>query len=317
MEFYVFCSYLHDWRAEALHQLCGALRDCGERSYIWYTDDRRQNKHEHPPLYTNLYNVVTTPKFRLEDIDHPWCVWIISDHHCLNFYQPPEKARRLIWFLDAPGISRLALKPSSTLIDQCTYIAQTHCGEQQLQQERAGQPIFRLTDYIHDEFIVAEEELAKEKRIKQVVFNDRGGQKHIVALRSALPDVRFLGISQFPRNTISDLGLKSSVYLDLGGHTHLHRHLREMSLLGCGLIVSNLNVALSRKDLPLHHQWLINVQNIDADPYICSEMLRLMILGQFRNPSEVLNQGLSLRSHLRNQKQVFYSGVHTLIDYLS
>jgi hypothetical protein len=164
--------------------------------------------------------------------------------------------------------------------------------------------------------IEPEEVLTLECKIKQVIYNDldRGGQ-YIVPIRSALPDVRFTRISKYSREAIKDLGLKTGVYLDLGRHCHLHRHLREMAVLGSSVIVANLNVATSPTDLQIDNKSLIEVRGTNKDLYTISQEIKDMILEKFYEPGSSFIEGRPLRNQIRNQKQQFYTSVSTLLDY--
>jgi hypothetical protein len=316
MEFYIFSRYTVDWRSEALHQLCSALNDCGERAYMWYTDSKMENRHDHRRLYGNLYNTRITGKYKVDHIDNDRAVWVLSDNHKLDFYEFKSKAKRMIWFMDIPKVMNRSIIPDHPDIRDCVLLAQTHIGERVINAYNTGQPVLRLTDYVAEDLIASEEEIADSQRIRQVVYNDQGGERFIVPIKAAMPDIRFLGISQFPRDMQRDLGMKSSIYLDLGRHCHLHRNLRVMALLGASLVTGAKSTVLSPVDLPINTEWLFDVSRIKEHPYEHGEQLRSIVLDHFDNPNRVLNEGLALRTHLRSGKQDFYTSLQTVLDYL-
>jgi hypothetical protein len=315
--FVVFCPHKDvgkSWKSEALHQLCGALKELGYSAVMWYTDENCNNFYNCKTELQEKYNVTTTNLYRLNDIDVFNAVWILPDTYKLSFYKELRKARRVLWFLDLPQTTVNTLDLNHRKLKDYIFLSQCHYGLTTLKRVKLIQPLFQLTDYLDPYFLCKEEDLQAEQPIKQVIFNNTEGQNHIISLRALMPDVRFIGVSGLSPAVFHDLGLKSSVYLDFGPQHQFSRALRTAVALGCVPVVQGVNAMYSQLDVPIPDRYKIKQ---DEELEYDYEEIKNLIVSIFRNFESCLESVSPFRNAIREQNQKFYSSVQSLIDQLS
>ena len=316
LHFFVFCPNKISWRTEALHQLCNALKQLGHPASMWYTDENYNNRYTLKTPLQQKYNVAASNFYRLKEIDHPNFVWIMFEHYPTKVYESCKKARLVIWYLDIPFSYGNCIDPKNKTLTNCIFLTQCQEGTKTLKQLNLFQPIIEVTNYIDPHYICSEEELEFEQPIKQVVFNNTEAQDHIIALRSLMPDVRFLGAYDHHPTITKDLGLKSCVYLDFGLQFCLSTKMREMVSLGCIPIINRVNTCISTIDIPVPLKYTLNPHQTSDIAYDYEEIRRL-INSIFSNFQRAFTDLQPFRSLIRDQNQKFLSSVQTLIDQLT
>lgn len=312
LHFFIFCPHKKTWKIEPLHQLCSAIKQLGYSASMWYTDENFNNRYNSNPQFQQKYNVTSTNLYRLKDIDQFNSVWILPDEYPTDFFCETQHAKQILWYLNIPKHSINQNSYDNKPLKIAAFLFQSQKGLQEL-NNKITQPLFQLTDFIDSYFMCSEEELKFEKRIRQIVFNNKEGHQHIIALRSLMPDVRFIGIPEHA-SVLKDLGLKSCIYLDFGKQLHVSQELRILTSLGCVPLAFNQGILLSHLDTPFYSDYKIKKNLENEYDY---EEIKNSINSIFWNFDEAFTRLQSFRSLIRDQNQKFYSSVQLLLDQLS
>lgn len=312
-KYYVFCPYFCTGGPEALHQLAGAIRDLGHESYIWYFGERHHNLSHKPilPAYSH-YNVRTSTRFLIDEIDQADCVWILPEGMMSSFYTKPRQAQRVIWYLASYPANPSALPYDTPCLDDYYILAQSDYAYQQIKTTRNSTTnVQRLYDYTKPALLQSEETLKQERRIAQVLLNPVKGLEHTVQIRKQLPDVRFVPIKGATEDMLIDLGLKSKLYIDFGHHPGRDRLPREMASLGAIVLTGNDHVASSDVDVPLPD---LKFKRGDDQRYDYLQIAKAIrsVLQNYDSYFESLSH---YRTMIREERSTFYQQVDQLIRY--
>lgn len=310
--YFVFCPYFRTGGPEALHQLCGSLRDLNQEAWLWYTDSLCNNQEDRDiiPEYSH-YNVKLSPLHDLESIDHSDCVWILPEGMPPDFYQQKRKAQIAVWYLATVSGNPNAIAYQTPALKSALLLAQSDFGYEEIKRACPKHPnIFRLTDYTRESLLHKDEQLRQESRIAQVVFNPSKGIQHTQQIRRFLPDIRFVPVRNMDLAMLKDLGLKSSLYIDFGHHPGKDRLPRELASLGSNVITGDEGVAASNIDLPIGRWKMRRRDGVIYDYSYIANKIRFALADQ-RNIFDELS---AYRSVIRNEKQTFFSEVQAFID---
>lgn len=314
MQYFIFCPYFKTGGPEALHQLCGALRDLGQEAYIWYTDSRLNNQIDVDiiPDYRH-YNVALTSLDTLASIDRDDAIWVLPEGLPHDFYGTATKAKQVVWYLATASGNPNAIPYDDPRLENSILLAQSDFGmNEACASFMPSQQVLKVTDYTRLSLLCSEQTLLQENRIAQVVYNPSKGLHVTNALRRFLPDIRFAPVKGMNEIMLRDLGLKSKLYIDFGHHPGKDRLPREMASLGCVVLTGTDGVASSSIDLPIEPlKFQPTEQGYDIAAIACH------IRDALSRYDELFIDQQSYRDTIRSEYQTFLGQVQNLIELLS
>lgn len=257
MRYYVFAPWGDvSGGPELLHQLCAALRDCGEMAYMYYYG-RTAALDPTPEIYKRYGNPVATSL--IDDASSvvvlPEVVFsLVSD---MNLHQ----VRIIAWWL---SVDNYFINPFNHMSEYDTLdpfglahnpnilnFAQSAYAMDFLYKRMGVDEAFYLGDYINDDIIEYALSYAETTPRQDIcLYNPAKGLDNIrPIMERCRPDIRWIPIKGFSTIEIATLMCFSKVYIDFGIHPGMDRIPREAAVCRCNVITNRLGSAAFAEDV--------------------------------------------------------------------
>lgn len=293
----VFCpAYTHSGGPELLHQLCYGLRNSGINAIMYYYEYSAERGNPVPHCYESYGNPYIT---KYEDLESDSVVIPETKPAYLKMIQ---KARKFFWWLSVDnyyvatarsfgrklGLTRKQayfFKERIHLINYTQYLLKDnviHLVQSEYARQNAislgiqENHIYELSDYINPLFIDnAKKNMRKYKREDFILYNPRKGLRFTRKIIKKMHGVKWIPLQGFSREEMSDIMLKSKVYVDFGNHPGKDRIPREAAISGCCIITGKDGSAYYRKDVNIPEKYKFDTVD-DNIPEIVTQIYNLI-----------------------------------------
>ena len=308
MEIYVLCpSGSKTGGAECLHQLVDALRLAGSDAFISYVPDKSGAGSNE---FFSDYNAPIKDPMDIESN------LIVIYERYTSLIRKFKKAKKAVFWLSvdnylyrkgASPIKDFFMKIRSLkstrlpiiFMKQHIHLAQSEYSVKFL--ENYNIQSIEIGDYLNDDFFSTASRINDEnyKKLDQVAYNPKKGQKFLDYVISKNPSIKFVPIINMSREEVVTLLAKSKLYIDLGYHPGKDRIPREAAVLGCCIITSKSGSAANNIDVPIPNGYKFDLKRKDLS------RIPDKILSVFNN-FEVENKKFDdYRLKIKNEKEEF------------
>lgn len=115
------------------------------------------------------------------------------------------------------------------------------------------QSVFYLSDYLNEDFLKAEIDLAKKKNI--VAYNPQKGLFFTKKIIKSSSNIKFIPLINMSRKEVMEILQTAKVYIDFGHHPGKDRLPREAAILGCCVITGKRGSARFFEDVPIQDEY--------------------------------------------------------------
>lgn len=289
---------------ELLHQLVHELRDLGHDAYICYYPF--DSGHECPDAYAD-YNAPQA-KFRDQQGD-----LIILPEVRTILAGRIRHADVAIWWLSVDnyfgrrGESRLSdirrwvtslfrsRLPLAHLTNR-VHFAQSAYARDFLAS--ASIKSIMLTDYLSREHLEPTKTDFKKRDL--ILYNPKKGVTRTRRIIESNPNLSFVPIHGMSKNQVSEIFLKSKIYIDFGNHPGKDRLPREAAMAGCCVITGIQGAAGNTEDVPIPQLYKLKDNHPD---YVSKfESLAHEIFENFEEHSKHFEE---YRNSIRSEPTIF------------
>lgn len=331
---YVVCpANLSTGGPEVLHQLCYTLRRLKYNAQMYYYGFDKVKNSSPTPMDYKMYN----NPFVLNIEDNENNIIIIPEvrYDMLKIY---HKSKLIFWWLSVDnylnqqisggllyklGMSKLTiykLKRKVHLINDVDLLSNKviHFVQSKYAEELCKylnvpiKNIYYLSDYLNPVFI--KNAINKEVDIKKeniVLYNPKKGYKFTKKIIEKATDIRFIPLINLSRIEVSNLLLKSKVYIDFGNHPGKDRIPREAAISGCCIITGMKGAAKYYEDIPISNEFKFkdDIKNID----LIINKIRDIMYNFEMNTSKFKEY----RTFIRNEENTFKNNVINIFDKIA
>ena len=245
---------------EAAHQLFYKLRALGLNAQMYYfpggvkapVADRFL---EYRPTYVTSI---------VDESEHLFIVPEVST----DLLSPYRKIRKAIWWLSIDNyhtiidnerelsklktIKRIITKKRSFSFDDQNADKYFHFAQSRYAYEvlksKGLKNIYFLSDYLNSSYF---NNLTKQKKLNQVLYNPRKGIENTQLLMKASPELKWVPLENMTVTEVKTTLSVSKVYVDFGTHPGKDRFPREAVLNGCCIITGRAGSANFYEDVPI------------------------------------------------------------------
>lgn len=260
---------------EAMHQLAGLLREQGRDAQIMYyggdadSVTRIENgvlicshsrQQDTPPIYQR-YGVQVTDHCELT----PSVCVVVPEVLQLDI-APFSPAMVAVWWLSVDNAlsNKLFQDPARVqawLQQVPLHLAQSLYASAWLTKN--GRPDnWMLSDYTDPDFTATPAVMGERQR--QVLYNPRKGGEAVRHLQSAMPDWRFVPLTNYSRPQLRSLMQQSRYYVDFGHHPGKDRLPREAAASGCLVLARDAGAAHFFRDVPLQAPYKFMASEVES-----------------------------------------------------
>lgn len=328
----VFCpAYTHSGGPELLHQLCYGLRSNGINAIMYYYEYSVKRGNPVPSCYEGYNNPYIT---HYEDSEFDS---VVIPETKPAYLKTIQKARKFFWWLSVDNYyvatarsfgRRLGLtrkqayffKEKIHLIDYTRYLLKDnviHLAQSEYARQNAinlgvqDNRIYMLSDYINPMFIYnARQNIRKYKREDFVLYNPRKGLNFTQKIIKKVDGVKWIPLQGFSREEMSDIMLKSKVYVDFGNHPGKDRIPREAAISGCCIITGKDGSAFYQKDVNIPKKYKFD--KIDSNiPKIVGQIYNLI-----NDYDEKIKDFSTYRYQIEQEQEVFLEQIKNVVDLM-
>jgi len=336
MRFKFHCTRHYSGGPDCLHQLAGAVKRRGYYSAIVYPPFQIDGVL---PYYKEIYDIHAV-ETRDENIDDPDTVQVFPagwgpDYWPMSQDAPfcvkpsgnnPFKSTKIMYWLgftewqlwqnagyDCPVDLHHPHLQKMYHACQSQFIYDYLIGSNLINSEQ----IFFVREHTVDAFLHNEEDIQKSlpHRKNIVLYNPAKGPQNANILIDVCKDIdcEFIPIQKMSHQEISELGMKSKVYIDFGPFPGREKIHREMAICGCTIITGSDGCSNNPIDVPSgsrkfariggHYDWIA---------------VKKQIIWDLENHTAALDD-LHMRYYrqsVREEKQRFENDVDVMIDAL-
>lgn len=317
---------------ELLHQLCYTLRELKYNAIMYYYNFNKERyitpiaeeyKVYNNPFVTsfedNVENLIVIPEVEynmLKSIKLAKKVfwWLSVDNYCSS---RSRKWSNILLKLGFSGLDGYKYKKVFGLLDekflfldevihfvQSKY-AKEFCNNLGIENSR----IYYLSDYLNPIFInnaIDKREYIKKENI--VLYNPKKGYEFTKKIIEKSPHIRWVALKNLSRKEMSNLLLKSKVYIDFGNHPGKDRIPREAAISGCCVITGLRGSAKYYEDVPINNEYKIK----DSEDNIIEIINKIQNI--FENFEENYLNFEEYRKYILNEEKVFNQNVKYIFN---
>lgn len=322
---------------ELLHQLCYTLRKLKYDAimYYYYFNEKKYTtpiaeayKAYNNPFVINfndnVENLIIIPEIEynmLKSIKMAKKVfwWLSVDNYCIN------RSGRWINILLRLGFSRLGFsrldgykykKIFGFIDEKCLFFDEViHFVQSKYAREFCKNlgietsKIYYLSDYLNPIFI--NNAINKKKYIKKeniVLYNPKKGYEFTKKIIEKSPNIKWIALENLSREEMSNLLLKSKVYIDFGNHPGKDRIPREAVISGCCVITGLKGSAKYYEDVPINNEYKIK----DSEDNIIRIINKIQDI--FENFEENYLNFEEYRKYILSEEKVFNQNVKDIFN---
>lgn len=317
---------------ELLHQLCYTLRKLKYDAIMYYYNFDK-NKYTVP--IAEAYKVYDNP-FVIDFEDSIKNLIIIPEVE-YNILKSIKLAKKVFWWLSVDnyccsrsgiwgkvlfrlGFSRLDGYKYKKLLgfvnekflfsDEVIHFVQSKYAEEFCKSLGIkASKIYYLSDYLNPIFI--NNAINKRKYIKKediVLYNPKKGYEFTKKIIEKSPYIKWIALENLSRNEMSDLLLKSKVYIDFGNHPGKDRIPREAAISGCCIITGLKGSAKYYEDVPIDNKYKIK----DSKKNIIEIINKIQDI--FNDFEENALNFEEYRKFILNEKHIFNQNVEDIFN---
>lgn len=267
---YILCPALvQTGGPEALHQLCYYLNNLNQQAYMIYYGNYAASPVA--PLYSK-YNTKYVEVIE-DNSEHTLVVPEVMIPTLKQF----KYIKKVIWWLSVDNYlvgenfkkCHSGLNYYNYTANDIIHAAQSYYAIDFLEKSGVkSENIFKLFDPVNDTYRKNAKEVFKYPRSNVVLFNPNKGIEFTKALINARKEITWIPLNQPTQEEVSQLMLKSKVYIDFGHHPGRDRLPREAALSGCCIITSKRGSAKFYQDVLIAEEYKFEDQESNINPIL-------------------------------------------------
>lgn len=315
---------------ELLHQLVYELNSLGIKAMIAYDCSKTNIPAAVPLPYKRYVNTFTT----LDKVPDTKSSCIIVPETRPFLIREFKQARTIFWWLSVdffrihcdPAFKRekqgIPQSIKATIFQtkkkafQSIKKATVHLYQSEFAKNYAIQNgiersvLFKLSDYINDDYRIGIDHLSFINRKPNVLYNPKKGYEYTSQLIKLSPDINWIPLQGYTNQQLTSLMHESMLYIDFGSHPGKDRLPREAAACGDCVITGKHGAAAYEKDYPLP-AWA----SIDQDQ--CNKLDVIKTIKHVLNNYEsAVTEYAPYRNMIQGEKDEFKKDLNAVIDYL-
>lgn len=303
---------------EALHQLADSLLAQGiDASIIYYpfeSEFKTPDVYKHYRVKTSKLSEVTKndlvviPETRTRlaksvPTENIAIWWLSIDHYYGYPLSHPTFNQRFNHFFRILKGRKLSLSRMKHYI----HLAQSDYASEHLSKN--GLKSLKLTDYLGESHLTKSDQTLS--RVNQIAFNPKKGLRFTSALRSNLPDLKFIPIENMTSTEVKELLAASKLYMDFGNHPGTDRLPREAAVAGCCIVTGLQGSAAFASDVAIPGRF-----KIDESQENFIESFKTVVDEVFSDFENVSGEFDHYRHSIRQGRETFFKEVLGFVEAL-